>query len=106
MFLPDSATHRALTPTPMQHKGTRCDVAKATGAPLPATRAFVVQLRAETDPAGELFVGRAEHMASGTAERFTSAAELIDFITRTLAADGGPHPVPASRANQKEETRS
>lgn len=75
----------------MERKGTRCDGAAATGTPLPAGRAFVVQLRAETDPAGELFVGRAEHMASGAAERFSSAAELIDFITRTLA-DVGPQP--------------
>jgi hypothetical protein len=73
----------------MERKGTRSDVAKPAGAPLPAGRAFVVQLRAETEPAGELFVGRAEHMASGTAERFTCAAELIEFIARVLTADGG-----------------
>lgn len=81
----------------MPNKGTRCDAAPPTGAPLPAARAFVVQLRAETEPAGELFVGRAEHMASGTAERFSSAAELIDFITRTLAAKGGPLPARPAR---------
>ena len=71
----------------MDHGWTRRDAAKQTGAPLPAERAFVVQLRAETEPAGELFVGRAEHMASGSAERFTCAAELIEFIARTLASD-------------------
>ena len=76
----------------MDHEGIRGHVAKESGAPLPAERAFVVQLRARTEPAGELFVGRAEHMASGSAERFASAAELIDFITRTLAAGDGPHP--------------
>jgi hypothetical protein len=81
----------------MEHKGTWGDVAGPTGAPLPAARAFVVQLRAETEPAGELFVGRAEHMASGTAERFTCAAELIDFIARVLAADDGLHPGRAAR---------
>lgn len=69
----------------------RGDVAaKPTGTPLPAERAFVVQLR-DAEPAGELFVGRAEHMASGTAERFSSAAELLGFITRMLARDDGLH---------------
>ena len=34
-------------------------------------------LRGETEPAGELFVGRAEHVASGTAARFSSADESI-----------------------------
>jgi len=76
----------------MEHKGIRCDVAGPSGAPLPAERAFVVQLRAATATAGELFVGRAEHMASGSAARFSSAAELIAFITRILAGDDDPHP--------------
>lgn len=87
----------------MQNKGIRCDVAPPTGAPLPAARAFVVQLRAETEPAGELFVGRAEHMASGTAERFASAAELIGFITRMLAPDEGSQPARGARTSQKKE---
>jgi len=39
-------------------------------------------LRPLTDPPGELFVGRIEHIASGTAFRFGSAAELTDLITR------------------------
>ena len=91
----------------MEHKGTQCD-ARPTGAPLPATRAFVVQLRAETEPAGELFVGRAEHMASGTAERFSSVGELIGFITRMLAPDDDPHPAGGDRrpaTSAKQETR-
>jgi hypothetical protein len=82
----------------MERKGTRSDVAMPAGAPLPAARAFVVQLRAETEPAGELFIGRAEHLASGTAERFTCAAELIEFIARVLSADDGP-------AQPRKETR-
>jgi hypothetical protein len=77
----------------MEHKATRRDAAEPTGAPLPASRAFVVQLRAATDPPGELFIGRAEHLASGTAKRFTSAADLIEFIARMLAVDGAP-PLP------------
>ena len=51
-------------------------------APLPPERAFVVQLRARSDPAGEVFVGRVEHIASGAVSRFQSAAELIAFIAR------------------------
>jgi hypothetical protein len=92
----------------MDHKVTRRDVAKPTGAPLPTARAFVVQLRAETEPAGEIFVGRAEHMASGTTERFGSAAELLDFIARTLACDDDAHPALGARgpgAIAEKETR-
>jgi len=81
----------------MEHKGIRCDIAAPSGAPLPAERAFVVQLRAASVPAGELFVGRAEHMASGSAARFTSAAELIAFITRMLAGDDDPQPAQDAR---------
>ena len=91
----------------MENKGSRCDVAKPAGAPLPAARAFVVQLRAATEPAGELFIGRAEHLASGTAERFGCAAELVGFITRMLAPhDEGPHPAPDAQASREKETRS
>ena len=96
-----------VNPQPMEHKGSRCDAATPTGAPLPAARAFVVQLRAATEPAGELFIGRAEHLASGTAERFGCAAELIGFITRMLAPhEEGPHPARDALASQKKETRS
>jgi hypothetical protein len=42
----------------------------------------VVQLRPLPDPTGELFVGRIEHMTSGTVFRFGSAAELTAFIAR------------------------
>jgi len=59
----------------------------ATEAPLPAERAFVVQLRALPDPAGDLFVGRVEHIASGAAVRFGSVDDLIAFITKVLAPE-------------------
>jgi hypothetical protein len=66
-----------------------------TDVPLPAERAFVVQLRAQTDPSGNLFVGRVEHIASGTAERFGSADALIEFITKVLTpAESGGEPSP------------
>jgi hypothetical protein len=60
-------------PTPHPDTSTR-DV------PLPPERAFVVQLRAQTDPARDLFIGRLEHIASGEARRFSSAAELLALI--------------------------
>jgi hypothetical protein len=65
-------------------------VGDATQAPLPAERAFVVQLRAQTDPGAELFVGRVEHIASGDAARFNSAQYLLAFIAKVLA------PLPSS----------
>ena len=61
----------------------------ATGAvPLPPERAFVIQLRAPSAGDGELFVGRAEHIASGLAARFGSVMELIGFVQQVLAAQG------------------
>ncbi len=73
----------------MEQKPIRPRVAVATEAPLPAERAFVVQIRAQTDPTGELFVGRAEHLASGATERFASAADLIAFMTKVLNPSPG-----------------
>jgi hypothetical protein len=75
----------------MEQKPIQPRVAAATEAPLPAERAFVVQLRAQTDSTEELFVGRAEHMASGATERFASAADLIAFMAKVL---GPPRGVP------------
>jgi hypothetical protein len=73
---------------------------QATEAPLPVERAFVVQLRAQA--AGrDLFVGRAEHIASGAAVRFGSADELIAFITKVLAPpSSSPQERSASPANK------
>ena len=69
----------------MERKGAGRAVAEATEAPLRLERAFVVQLREQPDPAANLFVGRAEHLVSGTSERFTCAADLLAFITKVLA---------------------
>jgi hypothetical protein len=66
----------------MEDGRTRHRSTATTEVPLPPERAFVVQLRPQTDPPGELFVGRIEHIASGTVSRFGSAAELTDFIAR------------------------
>lgn len=69
----------------MDEEASRRREREGSTAPLPPERAFVVQLRARTDPTGELFVGRAEHLASGAAERFGCAAELLAFIAKALA---------------------
>ena len=74
----------------MERKGAGRAVAEAIEAPLRLERAFVVQLREQPDPAANLFVGRAEHLVSGTSERFTCAADLLAFITKVLAPPGGP----------------
>lgn len=58
----------------------------AGAVPLPPERAFVIQLRAPSAGDGELFVGRAEHIASGLAARFGSVTELVGFVQQVLAA--------------------
>ena len=57
-----------------------------TEVPLPPERAFVVQLRLQADPEGELFVGRVEHIASGEFVRFASATELIGFMAKVASS--------------------
>jgi hypothetical protein len=51
-------------------------------APLSPYRAFVVQFRVGAEP--HHFAGRVEHMTSGQAARFSSAEELLAFLTRVL----------------------
>jgi hypothetical protein len=53
-------------------------------APLPLERAFVLQIRPQMGANDELFVGRIEHIVSGVAERFASAADVLAFVTRVL----------------------
>jgi hypothetical protein len=49
--------------------------------PLPTDHAFVLQL--EESP-GTCRAGRVEHLASGEATRFTTTAELWDFVDKVL----------------------
>ena len=51
---------------------------------LPVQRAFVVQLRADADPARGVVRGRIEHMISGSVARFESAEELIACLRDAL----------------------
>ena len=88
VFLTDIAGRPAVPTYVMPSKATPPPHGDATQVPLPAERAFVVQLRAQADSGGDLFVGRAEHIASGVAVRFGSVAELLAFITNVLRSSG------------------
>jgi hypothetical protein len=44
----------------------------------------VVQLRPQSGPDADLFAGRAEHLASGTAARFERSDELLEFMRSVL----------------------
>ena len=50
--------------------------------PLPTDHAFVLQMKASRDCACR--TGRVEHLATGQAARFTTPAELWDFIDEVL----------------------
>ena len=52
--------------------------------PLPANRAFVVQLRAETGEPEICHQGRVEHLASGQAAHFANEQELWGFVDGVL----------------------
>ena len=52
--------------------------------PLPAQRAFVVQVHAQAEVAQGRLAGRVEHVVSGQATHFASPEELLAFIARVL----------------------
>jgi hypothetical protein len=52
--------------------------------PLRTDHAFVLQLEESHGGPGACRAGRVEHLASGEATRFTSAAELWDFVDKVL----------------------
>ena len=56
-------------------------------ARFPDSRAFVIQLSDETDPAVRLPIGRIEHVESGLRARFASQEEIWAFIERILARE-------------------
>jgi hypothetical protein len=55
-------------------------------------RAFVVQLRAETDVAAGRLVGRVEHVVSGQAATFQTLEGLLAFLAQILAERGAGPP--------------
>jgi hypothetical protein len=56
------------------------------GRPLPANRAFVVQLHVEADVARGRVAGRVVHVVSGQATHFDSLEALLTFIDRVLTS--------------------
>ena len=52
--------------------------------PLPAERAFVVQLHVEADVAQQRMVGRVVHVVSGQTAHFDTLESLLTFIDRVL----------------------
>jgi len=53
-------------------------------APLSVTRAFVLQLRADTVVEQGLLAGRVEHVVSGQAPDFQLLETLLAFLARVL----------------------
>jgi hypothetical protein len=54
-------------------------------------RAFVVQLRQNSDVEQNQWAGRIEHVTSGQATQFQSLEELLAFIARVLASNRQGH---------------
>jgi hypothetical protein len=55
-----------------------------TAHPLPAQRAFLVQVHAEAEVAQGRLAGRVEHVVSGQATHFASLEELLAFLALVL----------------------
>ena len=66
--------------------------------PLPAQRAFLVQVHAETEAAPGRLAGRVEHVVSGQAIHFASPEELLAFMARVLATRQPPGAEPEGAA--------
>ena len=62
--------------------------------PLPAQRAFLVQVHAEAEVAQARLAGRVEHVASGQATHFASPEELLAFMARVLTTLRSPRAGP------------
>jgi hypothetical protein len=70
----------------------------AAGQALQPERAFVVQFHGGPARSRRCLQGRVEHVVSGEVARFASTTELIDFLTRLLAAADVSAQAPRSRA--------
>jgi hypothetical protein len=64
----------------------------ADESPLSPHKAFVVQLRENSDVERDQWAGRIEHVTSGQATHFQSVEELLSFVVRVLAASGKQNP--------------
>src|SRR5262245_9578486 len=67
-----------------------------TSHPLPAQRAFLVQVHAQAEVAQGRLAGRVEHVVSGQATHFASPEELLAFMAWVLSP--GLRPMPSPRA--------
>ena len=66
--------------------------------PLPAQRAFLVQVHAEAEVAQGRLAGRVEHVVSGQATHFASPEELLAFMARVLTTLHSPRAEPDGTA--------
>ena len=69
-------------------EGANVAYAPECETPLPAERAFVVQLSVEALPAEGRWRGRAEHVVSGQVTHFKTIDGLLGFMDRVLSAVG------------------
>lgn len=68
----------------------------------PSAGRYVLRLHRDSRPQqGQLF-GRIEHVTGGDGTDFTSAAELLDWLTRHAALECGGAPKPGHQPNPKE----
>ena len=58
--------------------------------PLPAHRAFVVQVSAEADIAQGYVAGRVEHVVSGQTTHFQTPEDLLGFMAQVLTGGSLP----------------
>jgi hypothetical protein len=68
--------------------------------PLPADRAFVVQLRADSDLGRDAISGRIEHVSSGSAALFDSVEVLLEFIRGAIGQARAPYEAPGDVARR------
>jgi hypothetical protein len=66
-----------------------------TAHPLPAQRAFLIQVHAKAEVAPGRLAGRVEHVVPGQATHFASLEELLAFMARVLTT------LPAPRAEHE-----
>jgi hypothetical protein len=76
------------------------------GLSLQPERAFVVQFHSGPAMSRRRLRGRVEHVVSGEFARFASTAELVDFLTRLLAAADASAQVPRNRARPASISRA
>jgi len=54
---------------------------------LPTERVFLIRLSSSAEPSTEIYGGRIEHVRTGRVTRFSSLAEVAQFITEIVAGE-------------------